>query len=303
MIRPDFRFGRSIRILMLMALGLDPTSSLAETGAKVTSLQPSSPWNLNYANDSCKIRRTFGAGKQLVYLEMARFSIGPNFQLGLAGSTLKPLLQGGKYSVRFGNLATQTELSPISATNRDGQFVSLVNFGSLKATGLKAVVAEFADNQAPASAVSADEEAAVTSITISNNKQVLILQTGSLGPVFAAWRKCVNEIVRSWGVDPDNIKTRAFPIGSPAGWVTSADYPLEALKESMGGNVDFRLSIDASGKVTQCAVLRAINETSFAKITCNLLTRRAHFTAALDMTGKAVPDYFISAVRFVIPDQ
>ncbi len=43
------------------------------------------------------------------------------------------------------------------------------------------------------------------------------------------------------------------PVDSPT-WITTADYPPEALRSAQGGVVGYKVEIDAQGTVTACAV-------------------------------------------------
>lgn len=53
-------------------------------------LQPTSAWTLDYAEDSCALRRQFGEGADQVLLEMRSFSLEGNLQITLAAKEIRP---------------------------------------------------------------------------------------------------------------------------------------------------------------------------------------------------------------------
>lgn len=72
----------SIRACLAFAVALAPISAQAQVSgsrldadqeANALRLAPSSPWNLDYDDDSCALRGTFGEEGQQVYLELRQF--------------------------------------------------------------------------------------------------------------------------------------------------------------------------------------------------------------------------------------
>lgn len=96
--------------------------------------------------------------------------------------------------------------------------------------------------------------------------------------------------------------TRAAPVGNPGSWLSNADYPAEALRRRAHGFVGFRLTIDAGGVPTGCAVTASSQDRSLDETTCSLLLARAHFRPARDAQGNAVADSFASRVRWTIDE-
>ena len=94
----------------------------------------------------------------------------------------------------------------------------------------------------------------------------------------------------------------ALPIGNPAGWVSTNDYPARDLREGNKGTTGFGLTIGTDGRVAACIVTRSSGFPGLDKATCDALSRRARFTPASGESGAKVTGHFASAIRWVIPD-
>jgi outer membrane biosynthesis protein TonB len=118
-----------------------------------------------------------------------------------------------------------------------------------------------------------------------------------------AMRKCLGNLVTSWGLNPteqaDLIDPPA-PKGSPATWVTSADYPSEMLRRRQQAYVHFRLLIDEKGVPTNCVVQSIIGQSEAGKLICEAVQKRAKFEPARNALKQPVASYYVGAVRWVI---
>jgi len=72
------------------------------------------------------------------------------------------------------------------------------------------------------------------------------------------------------------------------------DYPIEAQRKGEEGTVQARLDVDARGRVSRCTVIRSSGSVSLDSATCRILERRARFTPARDVNGKAVVDSYVT---------
>jgi TonB family protein len=94
---------------------------------------------------------------------------------------------------------------------------------------------------------------------------------------------------------------RAKPIGNPGEWVTTNDYPAQALREERQGTVAFTLQVDAKGAVTNCTVTSSSGTPALDQETCRLIMLRAKFQPAKNKQGRAIAGKFSSRVRWQIP--
>jgi hypothetical protein len=72
--------------------------------------------------------------------------------------------------------------------------------------------------------------------------------------------------------------------------------------KGFNGIVQFRLDVDAAGKITGCHVLHRTKPDLFADLTCRSITRRAKLEPALDAEGKPVRSFSVHKVLWIMPD-
>ncbi|MFC0205952.1 TonB family protein [Novosphingobium soli] len=94
----------------------------------------------------------------------------------------------------------------------------------------------------------------------------------------------------------------ARPRGDAARWVTTEDYPTADIRAGHTGTVRFRLSIDASGRVSGCTVTQSSGFPGLDAATCRNVAKRARFDAASDATGEKVGGTYEGTIRWVIPN-
>ena len=93
----------------------------------------------------------------------------------------------------------------------------------------------------------------------------------------------------------------AAPLGSPANWVSTDDYPIAALRRGDQGAVRFDLAIGPDGRVTGCRIVASSGSAELDAATCRLVSRRARFRAANDDTGSRVAGSYTGTIRWIIP--
>ena len=152
--------------------------------------------------------------------------------------------------------------------------------------------------------IAADEQRASELHFEQKRGPKLLLQTGVMAKPLSGMRDCVDNMIRSWGVDPEvqqDLSVHPQPANNPGTWVNSSDYPMKMLRQGQNAIVRFRLIVGKDGKVISCAVQSAAGPTDFRDWTCDLIKSRAKFRPALDATGKPVKAYWLSSVRWGVP--
>lgn len=263
----------------------------------VLELSPSSPWNMRYEAGSCELVRNFGEADEQIITQFTRIAPGDGFNLRLYG---KPFRVSGPYQdvlVAFGESpASMPRANQLSGVSGELPFVELGGFSFAEPETVF---------QTAVSSNTLDRSAAVNLLTIGpHHGKIYSLKLGSMRAPMMAMRTCTDDLVRSWGYDPEVIAGLArpvTPIGNPLGWASSKDYPTDLLRRGKIGTVRYRIDVDEVGKVTGCNVLRWAGDVAFAKLTCELLTIRAQFLPALDRHGKPAKSFWISGLNFLIP--
>lgn len=91
------------------------------------------------------------------------------------------------------------------------------------------------------------------------------------------------------------------PAGRPGAWVTSSDYPSEALRLSIGGRSDFLVDVGPDGRATGCTTLSSSGSRSLDERACQLMMQRARFFPALDADGQPTVGTYVNRVRWQPP--
>ena len=73
-----------------------------------------------------------------------------------------------------------------------------------------------------------------------------------------------------------------------SGTIRDRDYPREASRAKAGGEVEVRFTIEASGRVTGCRVIRSSGDASLDRTTCRLIEERFRFRPATNAAGEAI---------------
>lgn len=293
--------GKLLNGLMLVVFVFAASSARA---AEVADLDPSTPWNMNYAPNSCLLMRTFGVGKDQVTLRIDQFNPQALPEFSLVGKRFaRFLMTGTRVTATFGPGLPSGEVSEALVGTTGPEALPLLVLGTrdiLNRSSIGHTKAGGTDLSPP----TPEQTAAVTQLFVEAGSVQVLLHTGSLASPLKAMRSCLDALVRDWGLDPAQqakLSRRAEPIGSPGNWFNSNDYPARALAKNESSLIRFRLMVDATGKPTSCYVQQATMTREFIDLTCALLVQRARFTPALDADGAPTASYYINAINWLVP--
>lgn len=279
-------------------------------------LQPSSGWVVDYAEDSCRLIRTFGEGSQQV--KLAFESEAPREVDMLAVG--KPLINDNQYvGARFLPMQSKPWDGQTAKTASSGDpailwsqvpFVSDAFIAEHRKDGDKPKVGDSTRPPARDLAREAIWDAqrletakAITGLEIlTQHGRSVLLETGSLGAAIAVFDKCSRDSLADWGVDPSLEDKIVRPVWARnvREWLNSSDYPLAMLNADEQSEVKVRVLVDASGKVTKCTSLSHFRAPEFNEITCRNIRLRARFEPAELADGTKVPSYYTKRINFRI---
>ncbi len=291
----------------LSAIGLVVTLCLPRTAtAEMITLSPSTPWVMNYAEDSCDLARGFGEGDEQTFVHFYRYVPSDEFRLSLVGAKARLTKYTDAVELQFG----PTE-EPFEARVRSGEaegsetgFLFLEDFSLAGPTDWNEDVRTEKLNIVEPYEIAPEREISVTEIRfISGLRSQFTLKTGSLGDPFAALRACNEELLHHWGIDVAkhrSLSRKATPIDSPERWIRYNDYPSSMLRGGFSGLVFFRLTVEPTGEVSDCSIQQALEPEEFKKATCSVMMKRARFQPALDSKGQPIRSIFASNVYFTI---
>jgi hypothetical protein len=297
------RFGWAIAL----TLALSPSLVLA--AREPLKLVPVSKWHVDYAEERCRLAREFGDGTTKATVFFDKYGPGESFRMVIAGDPVKTDVQQADIAVRFGPGEAPQPLFFLNGNL--GGSSALVFGGDIRIAGPSAseVAAIRAkkrgDPWIDLAPIAPERYSAVRYMELGwPLRRPVQLETGPLKSAFAALDKCVDDLVTRWGVDIEKHKTltrKATPVDNPGKWVVSSDYPTEMLMAGQPAFVDFRLSVGADGKPTQCYIQATTRPKAFDDAVCQSLMRRAAFLPALDAEGQPIASWWRSRVRFQLP--
>ena len=281
----------------------------AQTEAKKEPLQlkHTSQWNVDYADERCRLIRRFGEGEEQVFAIFDQFGPGEYFRMTLAGKPVKTSVHDGVATIQFGpDEGEQQAGFYLGDLGKDNALIFQIQTrlappsSEEQAANGKAKKDEWIE-LAP---VSPERQQAVRTLSISKPlRRTVILETGPMRKPLEAMTKCIDSLMVAWGIDVERHKklTRVLaPASSPGNWVVSRDYPEKMLSEQQPALVEFRLAVDEQGNPTSCFIQLTSRPKEFDKAVCNALMKRARFVPALDEDAKPIASYYRNSINFRI---
>lgn len=287
---------RKMRSVCLAIAGLSLGFASSPVRADTISLQPSSQWTLDAADESCALQRNFGPPGQTIFFEMRQFSPGQNsFQFTLGSS-----------DIEFRHVSNSRDKTITFIPDEVGQPLNHVlelDFSS----GDKGVLFDIPLLPANAAADISGEEAASWQMSISAIELTevfrgkLVLETGSMATALAAMSVCTDDLLTYWGVDAQAHRTlsrSAVPMDIEAFNKTLVEnHPTRHDQRSR--NLKLRLDVSAQGRVTDCHLQTAVGTEGFDQDSCETLINETQFVPALDASGNAIASYFNTSLVHV----
>jgi hypothetical protein len=275
-------------------------------------IPPSGPWHLEYAENSCRLIRTFGDGKTKTVL-LLESAAPERMEMLVIGRPLKNYAK--EVGARFLPVGGKTFKGSTaeSTTNRDPAILWSHVF-LLPETVIENLEKKHAEERPdvrppPIDLAERDglrserqqfaKRATALEIQTRRNHPV-ILETGPMGEPIRMLDQCSRDSLKDWGIDPDledKIVRRPWA-ADPARWFSSHDYPRDMLARREESEVSVRLLVDASGNVTKCTSLSQFKEPEFNRITCANFMKRARLAPAELADGTKVPSYYTKRVVF-----
>lgn len=279
-------------------------------------LVPSSPWVVDYAENSCRLARRFGEGKDMTTFALESEAPG-SLDMLIVGRPLRTISE--RLPVRFIPLqskrmdgrVTETAVERIPSVLIDDVRM-LPDEAIAIAERMRAEQIAHPDLRPPGMSLAEQaqwkaqrEKFATETIGVevdASHDHPVVLDTGSMGDAIKAFDRCGRDSLRDWGVDPDVDDKIVRPVWaqSPATWFSPKDYPRDMLVMGEESVVKIRVLVDATGRVTKCTSVSHFRAPEFNKITCDKFTQRVHFDPAELADGTKVPSYYVNRVIFRI---
>lgn len=288
-----------VRVLSAaLCMGALLQSTLTAAADDPLVLKPSSSWNLDYGEESCRLGRTFGEGGDKVLLIFVKYAPGTSMEVMASGVPLTAK-RSRSFAYSFDPAEKIEEEKPL--------FGDLESGGTIWQFSGKLIPPATFEKLREANVSKADfrvEESRAADATKSMTFNVggaapVVLETGGLGSVLSAMDTCLDDLVSSWGYNPEiqkSIVKEPEAKGDMSKWL---DYPTLPLRRGVSGSVRYRLAIDEEGRLSDCIIQSNYSDPKFGEEVCNRFMRRAQYDPARNAQGEGVSSYVASAVVFI----
>ena len=280
-------------------------------------LAPATQWNLDYAENKCRLMRFFGGteAKDRVVLMAEQYSPSAAVELMIAGTTLRGLNERRGMTLQFG--PAFPALDSDIQVGEFGESSPALLFGEVvpgfipengavhsEPTSSRDIPAP-AMSLTPKSSLSTAEGAKIEWIELVQGKRAYRLQTGAMDKVFAAMNACNDNLLASWGVDTGTyagVAVQPIVLNFPeVARQVAKNYPQSALRAGQMAKRRVRLLIDETGTATDCLIIDTTEADRFDDKVCDIFTQTAEIEPARDSGNRPVPSYLVQTIRYIIP--
>ena len=285
-------YTKTLILSAALATAACPSTLLA--GETLSGLEATSPWNIDYAPENCRLSRRFGEDDDVVTMHIIKTNPDRFFDLSFVSNAFGKPDDAFGLKLRFGGLEEREfDRGVFVAKTSDGQSALLAGrntFSEWDTTKKEWIDPEDA------------ELATIRRIEIElPKKRAISLLSGPMDAPMLALENCYDDLVRTWGFEPDALEQLSEapePIGSPAKWLT--EYPLDLLRNRQTARLELRLAIGSNGTIEDCVVQNLVGNEAFAETTCEHFKRKGRFKPARDADGNAVRGLWFDTIVFGI---
>ena len=273
---------KTVTIFAVLAQALMmPATALADASAP---LAPTGKWIIGYNDADCLLTHDFG--------------------------TEKPFTSVGLKPSPFGDHVEVVALTKGSGKSNRAAKVKLVLEPSGLTVEKESSVFAVPDKGLMLTTIYADADVATellnsTGVTISAaGAPSITVRLPNMKAAIGALRTCQNDLMKGWGIDPTEIDRIVEPPkgGSPADWLTSDDYPADALADHKQGTSTIVWVVGLDGRVANCKVVKSAGTPSLDEAACRAISRRAHYKPAIGKDGKPIVAHQMRDIRWQLPD-
>lgn len=141
-----------------------------------------------------------------------------------------------------------------------------------------------------------------SSISVKTAKRQMSMSIPGADKAMAAIRECLDKKLTEWGIDAAAYDALQKPPAQIKGydWIDPNSYPMDAIMAHWSGDVIARMTVDATGKVSDCKIVISGGMPSMDAVTCNSALKRGRFEPAIGTDGKPTAAFRIVDVSFRI---
>ncbi|WP_197273774.1 energy transducer TonB [Porphyrobacter sp. AAP60] len=286
-------------ILALAALAITATPAF---GAEPVVVQPSSAWNLDYADDKCMLTRLFGDGDSTHFLAFQQYWPAREAGVTVAGPSFSRFRSLARTEVRFFDGHQPFRTTPF--TGSVGGFGTGVIFSNLRPGSGEPEANKLGETGQPGlPQLDVNFGQQMQFVELQQGGRTVRLQTGAMDEAFKALNQCTLDLLGEWGLDPE----RHLTAQSKARWLNEealvrkilSSYPRDALAQGEQAIMRMRVIVTAEGAVESCTLIKATNTIRLESSVCDVM-QRARFEPARDANGQPFRSLFATSVTYRI---
>lgn len=264
---------------------------------KLERLEPSTDWNIEFGEKTCRLARIFGEGENKHILIVEQSGPSELFTLTIAGPEMK----------KYRQIITRLALKPDEGFPQTyGDPAEVVGYGPGEVfTSLKiGKPDESTDRELRVLPhIDLDEAAKIERVVYGHGGSALSFETGDMSAPFQALNVCAADFVRAWGLDEE--KHRSFK--KMAVWKNDGDvakliqkkYTRAALKRGEQAIFRMRVIVETDGSVSGCMLADATQTERLESNACDEMAK-AEFAPALDKEGNPMRSFYLTNIIYRI---
>ena len=270
----------------------------------VTVLKPASEWNLNYAEDRCRLGRLFGGGTDETIFWIEQSAPSASFSWLIAGGVVDRLRSTSRVTVAFGPGFEPFDAElPIPKNFRDAEF-ELAGYGkALQSTGYyqesptNESIVETASQQ-----LDREDGAKIEFVEFKSGERRVRLATGNLAAAFTAMNACTANLYEFWGVAGDfgsDVVEQPRP-KNQRDWAPRIQrhYPIKAKLRGEDAALTLKALIGSDGRVEKCITIKNSRAENFDESACDTVKEYAEFEPARDKNGSPTRSFYTISVVY-----
>ncbi|MCK0129833.1 energy transducer TonB [Erythrobacter sp. F6033] len=284
------------------ALAFVLTISAPLAAKEPRGLDASSKWLVDFAPNKCRLVRTFGEGEDRHAIFFEQYWPSARTGLSLAGPRFKRFRSKTNTRMKFFD---GQEAMPTEPFKGDTESVGPAIVYSSISLSMGAEADQGYAPGAPNNQLDTNFANKVEFVWVRQRGKEVQLNTGPLGDAFAVLNKCTADLVRDWGLNPEEqSKLSRAPVWKNEKEVVRSavrKYPNAALVRGEEAILRMRVMIDESGTVTDCILNEATVTDKLNSPFCQNM-EMAEFDPAIDAKGKPIASYYATSITYRIRD-
>jgi len=267
-------FAASIAILLAQM------TAAAAPAAPPTLMTPTGPWNVEFADSMCLLSRPYEKDRT-TNLIIKPAMVGTNLEIIVTKATTAiGNVRGGKVDLKISDGAPVADARFTAYSTAKARLVRIGAGDTIALENLRGTL----------------------SIDAGKESRHLFALTG-IERALPILSQCIRQLRAIYKVSEAEMAAIVTPaVGDTVSLFSPNDYPKESLANDQFGTVGALLWVDITGRVSSCEIIESSAARPLQEATCNIVKRRARFTAGKDAAGKPVRAPFFFRIRWALSE-